>query len=81
MDTAPLPFRDRLAGEVRAEIARQGLTLVNVADAADIARSSLSRKLAGKQDFKMAELTRVAAVLDIPPSTLVARAEAAEVAA
>lgn len=74
-------FRERVAAEVRAEIGRQGVTASSVSERADISRSALSRKLCGAADFTLEELVRVADVLNVPASALVARAEAAEVAA
>jgi len=56
-------------------MARQGVTAATIAQAADISRTSLSRKLNGHNEFTVAEMFRVAATLGIPLSDLLRRAE------
>ena len=75
------PLRSRVAAEVRAEIARQGITYATISDASDISRSSLSRKLAGASEFTLGELVRIAAALNVQASELIARAEMESAAA
>jgi len=69
------PTTAGLAGEVRAEMARQGVTAASVAIATDISRTSLSRKLNGHNEFTVAEMLRVAKVLGLTLSDLIRRAE------
>lgn len=65
----------RVAAEVRAEMARQGLTPSTVAAACDMSRSSLHRKLAARSDFTLPEAASVSAALGLTLSALVERAE------
>jgi len=69
------PTTAGLAGEVRAEMARQGVTAAAVAQAIDISRTSLSRKLNGSGEFTVAEMLRVSNFLGLPLSDLLRRAE------
>jgi transcriptional regulator with XRE-family HTH domain len=64
-----------LIGEVRAEMARQKVTVTKVARATDISRASFSRKLNGSAEFTIRELTRAADFLGLPLSELASRAE------
>lgn len=64
-----------VAAEVRAEIARQGVTQRSVADASDIHRVSLGRKLRGQTDFYLDEFLRVCEAIHTSPSELIRRAE------
>jgi transcriptional regulator with XRE-family HTH domain len=64
-----------LAGEVRAEMARQGVTAAKVSQATDISRASLSRKLNGRNEFTVAEMLRVTKFLGLTLSDLLQRAE------
>lgn len=70
-----------VASEVRAEIARKGLTVRSVAQSADLHRVSLGRKLRGQSDFYLAEFIAVCAAIGVQPSVLMERAEASEVSA
>lgn len=69
------PTTAGLAGEVRAEMARQGVTAATVAQAIDISRASLSRKLNGSGEFTVAEMLRVSNFLGLALSDLLRRAE------
>jgi len=69
------PTTAGLAGEVRAEMARQGVTAASMARAIDVSRTSLSRKLNGRNEFTVAEMFRVAAFLGMTLSDLLRRAE------
>lgn len=71
------PTAAGLAGEVRAEMARQGLTVATVAQGADISPASLSRRLNGSSEFTVAEMFRVAGFLGMTLSDLLRRAESA----
>lgn len=70
-----IPTTTGVASEVRAEMARQGITMANMAVATDISRASLSRKLNGTGDFTLAEMIRVSDFLNMTLSDLVRRAE------
>jgi len=69
------PTAAGLAAEVRAEMARQGITAAKVAAATDISPASLSRRLNGTGEFTVAEMFRVAAFLGLTLSDLLRRAE------
>lgn len=58
-------FREAVAAEVRAEIARQNLTITDVADRAGLARSTLHRKLRGGGAFNVDEIRWIADALDV----------------
>lgn len=66
-----------VAAEVRAAIARAGLTQSEVARRADIAANTLSAKIRGIRGFSVDELIRIAHALDIEPSSLIPSAQAA----
>ena len=66
-----------LRGEIRAEMARQGLTRQRLAEATDISVWALGRALSGQRDFGFTEVATVALALGIPMHELVARAEVA----
>ena len=69
------PTTAGLAGEVRAEMARQGVTAAKMSLSTDISRTSLSRKLNGRNEFTVAEMFRVSTCLGITLSDLLRRAE------
>lgn len=69
-------FRDTLAGTVRAELARRQITIRDAAAATGMATSTLARRLE-RGDFKIDELARLAAVLNMPLAGLLPEAEAA----
>jgi len=66
-----------LRGEIRAEMARQGLTRQSLASASTMSVWSLGRALSGSRDFGFTEVVDVAAALGIPAHELIARAERA----
>ena len=66
-----------LRGEVRAEMARQGITRQTLADRTDISVWAIGRALSGQRDFSLTEVLSIAAALGLPASELVARAERA----
>lgn len=69
------PLREYLAGEIRAEVARQQASKSAIAAALGVVPATISRKLSGEQPFHTEELDVIATMLNIPPSELVARAE------
>lgn len=72
----PLTGTRDLVAEVRAEMARQGVTASKIAEATDISQPSLSRKLSGAREFTTSELLTVLGALDVTLATIAARAEA-----
>lgn len=70
------PTAQRVAAEIRAEMARQGVTAGTVAQATDMSRSTLHRKLTDRTAFTVTEAARVCTALGVPLSEMVRRAEA-----
>ena len=66
---------EAVVAEVRAEMARQGVTASKVAEATDMAQPTLSRKLSGSREFTLAEFIDVCGVLRVSPAVMVERAE------
>lgn len=62
--------RSAVAAEIRANMARAGLTQADLADLAHISPQALSRKLNGKTHITVDELLALAAALDLAPSAL-----------
>lgn len=62
------------AAEVRAEMARQGRTTIDVAQAAGIPRARLSSRLNERIPFNIEELAAVAEVLQVPTWEFLRRA-------
>uniref|UniRef100_A0AAU8GM14 Helix-turn-helix DNA binding protein n=1 Tax=Mycobacterium phage JustASigh TaxID=3158894 RepID=A0AAU8GM14_9CAUD len=58
-------------------MARKRLTQVVLAERAGMATSTLSRRLTGESDFTVGELYRIADVLGVPASALLANVEKA----
>lgn len=74
-------YQQRVAAEVRAEMARQDVTAQSIAPAAHISPATLSRRLSGTSPFSVAELEAVAGALGVEPSDfLPARQSTAPVA-
>lgn len=66
-----------LLGEVRAEMARQGVTVSKIASTTDIgSQSTTSRKIAGKTPMTIGDFLDICDALAISPTVLTARAEA-----
>lgn len=68
---------DRVNEEVRVALTRQRRTQEWLAGQIGMSAPSLSRRLANARSFRLDELERVAAALDVPLSTLLAEPEAA----
>lgn len=62
----------RVADNIRAEVARRRLSQVKLAEQVGIRQQALSRRLTGSTPFRIDELARIAEVLDIPLAELVA---------
>lgn len=56
----------RVAAEVRAEVARQNVTQLELARILEIAQPSVSRRLNGKFPFDTDELDKLAAAFGVP---------------
>lgn len=63
---------ERVAANVRAEMARQRKTQSALATALGRSQMFLSRRLGGQTPFDLDELDRIAAILDIPIERLLA---------
>jgi transcriptional regulator with XRE-family HTH domain len=59
-----------VAANVRAEVARKGLSQVTIATALGLPQSGVSRRLRGKVPFSLDELSAVAALVNVPLATL-----------
>lgn len=60
----------RTAAAVRAEIARRGWSQTRLAEALGVSQGWVSRRTSGRDPFDVAELERIAAVLEVPLSRL-----------
>lgn len=67
-----------LETEIRAEMARQGITITDLADRVGMQRATLARKLKEDRPMTIGEAKRVSIVLGVPLSTLAGRVEAAD---
>ena len=74
-------YNERVAAEVRASVARKGVSQTLVAEQAGMSNASLSRKLKGQYPFGVDELLAIAPLLDTTASSILAAAEGAEVGA
>lgn len=67
--------RSALAGEIRAELARQNLTYSALAEATGITPSTISRRLQGVKPFDLDEIHTIAQFLGLKVSELTARTD------
>lgn len=58
--------RERIAAEVRAELARQNKTLRELAGLLGMTHQSVHNRVSGRQSFRAEELVRFAAALGVP---------------
>ena len=70
MDETTSTATDRVAANIRAEMARQRLSQSTVAGAVGMSPAAMSQRLTGKTPIDVNELVRLAAVLDIPAESL-----------
>lgn len=70
------PTSRTIAGEVRAEMARQGVKATQLAESIGMSLPTLRRRLNGSLPFDTDELTRVADALEVPPTEFYVRAAA-----
>lgn len=64
--------RERIAGEIRAVMARQKITAAALSGKVDIAPATISRKLNAKSGFTVDELLDVADALGVDAADLLA---------
>lgn len=55
-----------VAAEVRAEMARQRMSQVKLAELLGVAQQTISRRIVGEVAFDITELVQIARVLDVP---------------
>jgi len=67
--------RERVAGEIRAELARQNKSKSALAAHLGISTDTLRRRLDGVRPFFYEEIIGVSSFLDMPVSTLIERTE------
>lgn len=70
----------RVAGEVRAEMARKRVTGTTLAQALQMSNATLSRRLNGLKAFDINELEVVGRVLGVTVTELLTRADGGEAA-
>jgi transcriptional regulator with XRE-family HTH domain len=73
--------RERVAGAVRAEIARQRLSRLDLARAIGVSRATVDRRLAGEQDFTVTELQDAADFLGVRAADLLGETDGDRVGA
>lgn len=61
---------------VRAEIARRGVTQAAISEAIGVSQSQFSKRLQGRIAFDINELASIAHVLDVPLTDLIPREKA-----
>lgn len=69
-------LRSLTAGEVRAEMARQRKSGIELASLLNLSQQSVSRRLNAETDFSLDELAVVADWLGVPVLSLIGRASA-----
>lgn len=62
---------ERVVENVRAEMARRGLTQSDLGDALGLTQQACSRRLTGRVDFSVSELAEAAELLAVPLQDLV----------
>lgn len=63
--------RDRVAANVRAEMARNKISQVKLAETLSVSQAAISRRLSGRVAFDIDELVRIAEAFNIPLAELV----------
>ena len=69
----PSTYREQVAAEVRAAIARKHITALAVSEQTGIPRSTLSRKLNALAPLTVDEAVEIARVLDVDPGAFFPR--------
>lgn len=75
------PATDAVVLEVRAEMARQQLTIADMSERCGLSVPQLNRRLTGTVELTMADALLISDGLGVALSTLIARAEQAKAAA
>ncbi len=70
------PLTESVAAEVRAELARRNIPRSRTADQLGMSRTLLWQRLRGHSSFTVAELERLAELLDVPVSKFLPAAPA-----
>lgn len=70
--TSPLDYREAVAAEVRAAMARERMTQAVLAQRAGMSRPALSDRLACKRPFDCDQIIRICIALDLDPLDLLA---------
>lgn len=65
------PSGERIAGQVRAAMARADVTQADLARELHISQAAVSRRLSGRVDFTIGELLTVACVVAVPLTDLI----------
>ena len=63
---------ERVAANIRAELARQGISQTDLANSLHKSQPTVSRRLLGRVPFSVDELDIIADLLDVPMAQLVA---------
>ena len=66
----PETLSGRVAANLRAELARRGLTQEAFADQAGVHRTTMTRMLSGSTSIDLDRLDQLARLLDVEPSKL-----------
>lgn len=66
------PVARRVAEKVRAEVRRKGLTQCYLAQQLGTSQPFISRRLSGRVPFDVDDLAKIAELLDIPITELIA---------
>ena len=64
---------ERVAAEVRAELARAQIKIKDLAPELEMSVSTLQRRLSGEIPFDVEELTRIADIANVSPAVFFAR--------
>lgn len=62
---------ERVAANVRAEMARNNATQTDLAEVLDLPQSSISARVRGRVPFRLDEIELLSAFLDVPLSELI----------
>jgi transcriptional regulator with XRE-family HTH domain len=68
---------ERVASNIRAEMARRKRTHAELASVLNLTRSSMHRRMTGEQPLDIDELHKIAAFLGVPVTTLLGEGVAA----
>ncbi len=69
---------NRLAANVRAEMARRSVRQITVAGHLRMSQAAVSRRLSGETEFSVSELVAVAGLLGVTPASLLPQETASD---